>query len=189
MAERARTAGMTGDRRAALDAAPPNPYGALTMTELEGYRYRGARALVLLHERELRDFVATWRRAVAWGVTLPAKDDPDCASADAMARHVLSAAGRYMIWLTQRLGLPDPAIADAPPVEEIGARADAYLEHVLERWRTPLRDVPEARFAEAHRSNWGEDFTLESMLEHAVVHPMRHALQLEELMGTQAHAS
>jgi len=48
--------------------------------------------------------------------------------------------------------------------------------------------VPEARFAEVHRSNWGEDFTLESMLEHAVVHPMRHALQLEELMGAQTHS-
>jgi hypothetical protein len=159
------------------------------MTELEGYRYRGARALVLLHERELRDFVATWRRAVAWGVTLPATDDPDCASADAMARHVLSAAGRYMIWLTRKLGLPDPRIDEAPPLEEIEERADAYLEHVLECWRELLRDVPEARFAEVHRSNWGEDFTLESMLEHAVVHPMRHALQLEELMAAQSHAS
>jgi hypothetical protein len=154
------------------------------MNELEGYRYRGARALVLLHERELRGFVATWRRAVAWGVRLPATDDPDCASANAMARHVLSAAGRYMIWLTQKLGLPDPGIAAAPPVEEIEAAADGYLEHVLERWREPLRDVPDERFVESHVSNWGEDFTLESMLEHAVVHPMRHALQLEELMGT-----
>ncbi len=167
----------------------PNPYGAGTMTELEGYRYRGARALVHLHERELRDFVATWRRAVAWGVTLPPSDDPDCASADAMARHVLSAAGRYMIWLTQRLGLPDPRIDEAPPLDEIEDRADAYLEHVLERWRMPLHDVPEARFAEVHRSNWGEDFTLESMLEHAVVHPMRHALQLEELMGAQTQTA
>jgi uncharacterized damage-inducible protein DinB len=154
------------------------------MNELEGYRYRGARALVLLHERELRGFVATWRRAVAWGAHLPATDDPDCASANAMARHVLSAAGRYMIWLTQKLGLPDPGIAAAPPVEAIEAAADAYLEHVLERWREPLRDVPEERFVETHVANWGEDFTLESMLEHAVVHPMRHALQLEELMGT-----
>jgi hypothetical protein len=159
------------------------------MHELEGYRYRGARALVLLHERELRAFVATWRRAVAWGVTMPPTDDPDCASADAMARHVLNAAGRYMIWLTGKLGLPDPGIAEAPPVEEIEEHADAYLEHVLDRWRAPLRDVFPERFVETHVSNWGEDFTLESMLEHAVVHPMRHALQLEELMATQSHTS
>lgn len=153
------------------------------MPELEGYRYRGARALVLLHERELRAFVATWRRALAWGVRLPAGDDPDTVSPNAMARHVLNAAGRYMIWSTQKLGLPDPGIVEAPPVEEIEAGADAYVEHVLERWREPLRDVAAERFAETHVSNWGEDFTLESMLEHAVVHPMRHALQLEELMA------
>ena len=153
------------------------------MTELEGYRYRGARALVLLHEHELRGFVATWRRAAAWGVDLPDTDDPDCVSADAMARHVLNAAGRYMIWLTDKLGLPSPGIEEAPPVEAVADRADAYLEHVLAQWRAPLRDVSAERFSEAHVSNWGEPFTLESMLEHAVVHPMRHALQLEEAMG------
>ncbi len=153
------------------------------MRELEGYRYRGARALVLLHERELRAFVATWRRALAWGVHLPGSTDPDTVSPNAMARHVLNAAGRYMIWLTQKLGLPDPGIVEAPPVDEIEAGADAYVEHLLARWREPLRDVPEERFAETHVSNWGEDFTLESMLEHAVVHPMRHTFQLEELMA------
>ena len=171
-----------GAAPACLTEAPSTPYRAGTMPTLEGYRYRGARALVLLHERELRAFVATWRRALAWGVRLPASDDPDTASPNAMARHVLNAAGRYMIWLTQKLGLPDPGIAEAPPVEAIEAGADAYLEHVLERWREPLRDVPERPFSETHVANWGEDFTLESMLEHAVVHPMRHALQLEELM-------
>jgi hypothetical protein len=153
------------------------------MNELEGYRFRGARALVLLHERELRDFVATWRRAVAWGVHLPATDDPDCASPDAMARHVLNAAGRYMTWVADKLGLPSPGIEEAPAIEDFSAHADAHLEHVLARWRAPLRDVPPERFVEVHTSNWGEPFTLESMLEHAVVHPMRHALQLEEAMG------
>ena len=153
------------------------------MSELTDYRERAARALVLLHERELRAFLATWRQAQAWGVRLPPTTDPDCESTEAMLRHVLNAAGGYMTGMPQRLGLPDPGIRQAPALEAIEAEADAYLDEVLARWRDPLRDVPGARFVETHRSNWGEDFTIESMLEHAVVHPMRHAFQLQELMA------
>jgi len=31
-------------------------------------------------------------------------------------------------------------------------------------------------------SRWGEPYTVEQMLEHAVVRPMRHRIQLERLM-------
>ncbi len=33
------------------------------------------------------------------------------------------------------------------------------------------------------KSRWGEDYNIEQMLEHAVVHPMRHRIQLERLMS------
>lgn len=151
------------------------------MNELEGYRYRDARALVMLHERELRAFLATWRRAVAWGVVLPANGHHDATPA-AVLRHVLGAAGGYLRWITTKLGLPDPGIDPVPDVGTIEAEASDYLEHLLERWRTPLRDVPEERFGERYATSGSEERTIEAMLEHAVVHPMRHAFQLEELM-------
>ncbi len=156
------------------------------MADLEGYRSRGARALVLLHERELRSFLATYHRAMAWGVALPATADPDYASAAAMLRHVLGAAGGYLRWTCVHLGLSDPGVDPAPSVERIDDEADAYLEHVLERWRHALPDAEDRRFEEVHPANWGTPFSIEAMLEHAVVHPMRHAFQLEELMGDHA---
>ena len=33
-----------------------------------------------------------------------------------------------------------------------------------------------------YTSRWGQGYTIEQMLEHAVVHPMRHRVQLERLM-------
>ena len=157
------------------------------MSDLAGYRYRGARALVLLHERELRTFLATFRRAQAWGVRLPETDDPDYASLAALLRHVLGAAAGYLRWTTKVLELPDPGVDQAPALDVIDAKAEAYLEHVLDRWWSPLRDVPAERFEEVHPSNWGTPYSVDAMLEHAVVHPMRHAFQLEELMGEGAH--
>lgn len=46
-----------------------------TKSELPNYQYRGARAMVLLHERYLREFVATWRKAKTAGIVLPKTED------------------------------------------------------------------------------------------------------------------
>jgi len=45
-----------------------------------------------------------------------------------------------------------------------------------------LADVEESRFDAIHKTRWGEDMSLQGMLEHAVMHPARHRFQLEELM-------
>jgi len=47
--------------------------------------------------------------------------------------------------------------------------AEGYAEHLVERWRLPLVDVAEARLEATH----------------AVMHPLRHRFQLEELLEGQ----
>lgn len=62
--------------------------------------------------------------------------------------------------------------------------AGDYLEHVLERWRSgPLREIANEQLeTPEYQSRWLSRYCIDSMLEHAVVHPMRHSFQLEELM-------
>jgi hypothetical protein len=147
------------------------------------HRSRAVRALVLLHEEHLRRFVHTWRLALAASVRLPPTDDPAYASLGALGRHVLGAAGGYMIWMCEVLTLPDPGIRAAPDVAAMVRDADDYLEHVLERWRTPLREVPDQRLeTPEYLSRWRTRYCIDSMLEHAVMHPIRHAFQLDELI-------
>ncbi len=153
---------------------------------LDHYRYRGARALVLMHERYLREFLVTWKQAKAANVVLPKTDDPDYLSLEFVLHHVLRAARGYMTWMCEKLGLPDPEIQPAPPPERAQAEADQYLEHVLERWREPLAGVDEARFEEAFPSRWKTVYCIDAMLEHAVCHPLRHTFQLRELMARQS---
>ena len=151
---------------------------------LGNYRYRGARATVLMHERELRRFVGVWRKAKASGAALPPTEDPDYASLEHLLHHVLRAARGYMIWMCEKLELPDPQIEPAPPPEQVEAEADRYLEHLLARWRLPLVAIDEARASRpSYQSRWGMDYSIDSMLEHALVHPMRHAFQLEEMLA------
>jgi hypothetical protein len=147
------------------------------------YRSRAVRAMVLLHEEHLRRFVHTWRRALARSVSLPPTDDPSYLSLETLGRHVLSAAGGYMIWICEMLALPNPGIRPAPDASAIVRDADDYLEYVLERWRAPLMEVSNERLdAPEYPSRWQTLYSIDAMLEHAVMHPIRHAFQLDELL-------
>jgi hypothetical protein len=161
----------------------------MPVNDLADYRYRGARALVLLHERFLRELLPVWRRAKAAHVRLPQTTDPDYVSMESLLHHVLRAARGYMTWLCENLGLPDPGIEEAPEPSRVEQEAERYVERLLARWRLPLAGIEEARFAAVHTARWGEELNGERMLEHAVVHPLRHRFQLEELLERSAPAT
>jgi hypothetical protein len=139
---------------------------------------------VLLHEDHLRRFLDTWKRARANSVVLPRTEDPAYASLDTLVRHVLGAARGYMVWMCEVLELTDPGISPPPPPEVLSGEAETYMNHVLERWRVPLRDIGDERLeTPEYPSRWKTLYCIDAMLEHAVMHPVRHAFQLEELMG------
>lgn len=153
------------------------------MNDLNDYKYRGARALVILHDKQLRQCLNVWKQAKAANIKLPQTDDPSYQSLEHLLHHILRAARGYMVWMCKQLELPDPEIRATPEPEKIEAEADGYLEHVLERWPLPLANVPEEKFGpHSFLSNWGEAFSIDSMLEHAVMHPIRHEFQLQELL-------
>lgn len=153
---------------------------------LKAYKYNGARALVLLHEQQLRSCLKTWRIAKKTNVQLPETGDRDYLNLDTLLQHVLRSAGGYMNWICKQLYLADPQILPAPGPAEIAAGADAYLEHLLERWRLPLAGVEPEKFEDrTYDSRWGVPYCIDAMLEHAVMHPMRHEFQLQNLIRDQ----
>lgn len=147
------------------------------------YKYNGAKALVELHEYYIRSFYKTWQKAKQVGVTLPTTDDPYYKSLDTLLYHVLRSARGYMIWMCEKLNLPDPMINETPPAEIIETKAGEQLEHLTERWRLPLAYVEAELFEDkVYKSNWGVDYCIDAMLEHAVMHPIRHEFQLKNLI-------
>ena len=151
--------------------------------KLGNYKYRGIRALVLLHEQHLRSFLEVWKRAKAANIALPETEDDNYASLDTLLQHVLGAAAWYMKTICEVLELPDPELKSPPEVETVQAEADAYVKHVLERWRVPLTNLTEEQCYEpVFTTHEGGKLDLECKLEHAVTHPMRHQFQLEELL-------
>jgi hypothetical protein len=147
------------------------------------YSYGGARALIALHEYHMRSFLKTWQKAKKAGIILPHTEDPDYKSLETLLRHPLRSSRGYIIWICQKLELPDPGIDPVPEIEHIEQSANSFLDHVLERWQLPLCNVPEERFFDrTYTSNWDVEYCIEGMLEHAVMHPIRHEFQLINLI-------
>lgn len=153
------------------------------MNTLPAYQYGAARTMVDLHGEYLQNFLIVWKKAKAAEIGLPETDHPGYVSMETLLAHILGAAGSYMVWMAQKLELPDPEIDPVPSLEDIEAKADDYLTHLIQQWRTPLANVEEELFGDQeYRSNWGVLYSVESMLEHAVMHPILHRVQLLELL-------
>lgn len=148
------------------------------------YKYPGAKALVELHEIHIQSFYETWKVAKKLNIKLPVSDDPYYKSLDTLLFHVLRSSRGYMIWMCEKLSLDDPKINETPPAEIIEKKVEEQLAHLLERWEIPLQNVnPELFEDKVYKSNWGVDYCIDAMLEHAVMHPIRHEFQLRNLMN------
>ena len=153
------------------------------MTKIPEYKYNGARSLVLLHEAHMKSFLTTWKRAKEAKIKLPETDDLDYQSLETLLFHVLRASRGYIVWICEKLNLPNPQVETPPPIAEVKNKAGDYLKHLFERWRLPLIEAPEGLFrGSSYKTNWGDDFCIESMLEHAVLHPIRHDFQLKNMI-------
>lgn len=156
------------------------------MEELKKYKYNGARSLVLLHDKYLRLCIQTWREAKRLNIKLPVTDDEDYISLETLLRHILRAARGYMTWMCDKLNLPDPEIEQAPEPDSVEMKCDEFLSHLLEKWKIPLAEIEEEKFhSPTYTSRWGVDYCIDAMLEHAVMHPIRHEFQLNNLIAQQ----
>ena len=154
----------------------------MSMETLKEYKYNGARSLVLLHEKHLVSCLHTWHIAKKISLILPKTEDEDYESLDTLLRHILRAARNYMIWICKKMNLSDPEIEKEPEPEFIEMKADEYVSHLIEKWSLPLSEIPEDKFhSPTYTSNWGVEYCIDAMLEHAVMHPIRHEFQLKNL--------
>jgi hypothetical protein len=136
----------------------------------------------------MRALFAAWKKAKRRGVPLPKTEDPDYASIDLLMRHPLRSCRGYLIWLCQTLKRPDPVVPDAPDPQDVEARGAAYIDLLEKAWREHMAWMTDevAGSNDVHTSRWGQPMTIEAMLEHAAVHPMRHRFQIEEWMAGTA---
>jgi uncharacterized damage-inducible protein DinB len=150
----------------------------------EDFKSRAVRSLVELHEQEWRRFFETWERFIAAGAPMPeARGDPDYQSRDHLVGHVARAARGYLTWIVEQVGRPVKDVDPETDSLKIATRVKEFMVEVLAAWRRHLSTVEDADLEPTtYQSCWGTQMSIEAMLEHAVVHPMRHRIQLERIL-------
>jgi uncharacterized damage-inducible protein DinB len=147
------------------------------------FKSNAVRSCVDLHEAEMNRFYDAWQAFRASGTALPRTTDPNYASAEHLGGHVIRAARNYLTWIGDCVGRPVTDLDLDNDTVSVAAKGRAFLDAVLAAWRRHLAALEDRELeAATFKSRWGTDYNIEQMLEHAVVHPMRHRIQLERLM-------
>lgn len=147
------------------------------------FKSHAVMSCVELHAGELNRFYQVWRSFRASGLPLPPSSNPNYASADHLGGHVVRASRNYLTWVGDTVGRPVTDVDLDNDTVSVAGKGKAFLDEVLAAWRRHLAEVDDRELMEIVRqSRWGQDYTVEQMLEHAIVHPMRHRVQLERLL-------
>jgi hypothetical protein len=150
------------------------------------FRSNAVRNCVELHEIEINRFYQVWEAFCASGTPLPESSDPSYESSNHLGGHVFRAARNYLTWVGECVRRPVTNLDPDTDLVRIAGKGRTFVDEVLSGWRQHLSALEDAELAPAtYRSRWGEDYNIEQMLEHAVVHPMRHRIQLERLIARQ----
>ena len=110
-------------------------------------------------------------------------DDPDTTSIQAICRHAVGAAHRYSDYIRKARALPyvdqylpDPQSPASPSaVRPALAEAMQYTEESLAGWYEDPASSESVKF----EVRWGPTYDAEMILEHAIVHLLRHRRQIE----------
>ena len=148
------------------------------------YRSRAVRSLVELHEVEMRAFLEVWKRFAAANAPMPeAHGDESYASRERLAGHVLMAMRGYLRRIGEWIGRPVTDLDASEDPAEIMTRAAKFADEVLAAYPRYLAEITNEELEkQAHRTRWGDLMSVEMLLEHAIVHPMRHRIQLERIL-------
>jgi uncharacterized damage-inducible protein DinB len=153
----------------------------------ESYREGAVGALMDEYERavwELRRLLERMAEEDAVRVVDPATEDEDCRSVQTIVSHVVNAGYGYADLLRKEFSTPStrPPKALLSPreyLEQLEAVL-AYNAETLEgRWQMTYEEIS----GTAIKAGWGPTYDVEQLLEHAIVHVLRHRRQIEKSMG------
>jgi len=113
--------------------------------------------------------------------------DEDCRSAQTISSHVVRAAYGYAGYIREQFNMevtaPRSALLSRTEALEQLKKAIAYTVQTLDgRWEM----TDEEADAMVIKSRWGVTYDLTQLLEHAIVHLMRHRRQLEKFISQDA---
>lgn len=153
---------------------------------LEDYRPGAIGSLLDEYERavlELKSVAENVARDDYTRIADPDTADLDCRSIETIMNHVVRAGFGYARSIRERLALDfSPVEHRLIPPDAIGAELEkmfaATAAIFAERPATTDAEITELPIA----ASWGVTYNIDQMLEHAIVHVLRHRRQIEKFL-------
>ena len=109
--------------------------------------------------------------------------DESCRSIQTILSHVIGAGYAYSDYIRDRLGLEiTSSPVDLKQVNHITNFLQRMFEYMLETVELMSPFTDEIWMSTLIRTRWGQNYDLEQLLEHAIVHLLRHRRQLEKFL-------
>ena len=152
----------------------------------ESYREGAVGALMDEYERavwELRRLVGRMNEEDLARVVDPETRDDDCRSAQTVVSHVVNSGYGYADLLRKLFAVPSTRppralLSRGESLEQLDAILTYMAETLDGRWRMSDEEMTGAVI----NTGWGVRYDIEQLLEHAVVHVLRHRRQIEKFM-------
>ena len=151
------------------------------------YRQGAIGALMDEYERaanELIDLVGTLDESAFVALRDSETKDPDCKSVQTVMQHVARAGFGYAnyirtAWLQTQGRKSEEVRTPEDAAQQVRAML-AYMEETLKgRWTLTDDEIT----AVSMTVSWGPTYDLEQLLEHAIVHVLRHRRQIERFLS------
>jgi len=141
---------------------------------MDEYERASAELKTILNKMSAEDFVK---------IVDPDTKDEDCRSVQTIMNHVVRAGYGYSNYLRKEFGInsDDPAyqINNAPEAISHFERMLEYTVQTLEgRWEMTEEEITNIKII----TRWGTTLHMETLLEHAIVHILRHRRQIERFL-------
>lgn len=148
------------------------------------FKSRAVWNLVELHKQEMLRFLEVWDRFLTSGLPmLEALGDPNYKDRELLCAHVVAAAREDLIWICEKVRRPVTHLDDSNDPYDIAARFCSFAEALFVAYQQLLADLTDQELTAPHPTKGGMDLNVEAILEHAIVHPMRHRIQLERILS------
>lgn len=156
----------------------------------KNYRKGAIGALLDEYERALEE-LKTVLNSMSQEEYVAIKDtgtsDPDCKSVQTIMNHVVRAGYGYCNYIRKQFGDPFIERKEFYDVETPQA-ACKHLDEVLVYTEETLQNKYDLTFDEVMKNviktNWGQQYDFDQLMEHAIVYILRHRRQIEKFMDS-----
>lgn len=109
--------------------------------------------------------------------------DKDCRSIQTILTHVIMSGYGYANYIRDSLSIASTyTVTGLLSRQEVVVELDAMLEYTAQTLEGKWEMTNEEIDGVIIHSRWGVDYTLEQLLEHAIVHILRHRRQIERFL-------